>query len=150
MRPSRAFPSKLSSFSSSVKGLPSRRMTRGSSPSMSPTLSTSVSLPNLQRSRRVNPDVLVNRLPPGLVVEMDKLIKSDPHSMPSYSVRKELQERYDVDRRPIYEYFHAQGCRVIRKNHDFPERSLSSRQLTSVSFTACRRIYCSLWKLIGQ
>ncbi|KAI6112499.1 hypothetical protein EDD16DRAFT_1484655 [Pisolithus croceorrhizus] len=35
--------------------------------------------------------------------------------MPSFAVRKELQERYNVDRRPIYDYFHRRGLRVVKK-----------------------------------
>jgi hypothetical protein len=36
--------------------------------------------------------------------------------MPSFAVRKELQERYKIDRRHIYDYFHSNGMRVVK--HD--------------------------------
>lgn len=136
IRQSRTCPSSLA-FEASISDQrqPSlQRQTRGSSPSFP----SSVSLPSLQRPRRVNPDVLVNRLPAGLVADMDKLVREDPHTMPSYAVRKELQERYDIDRRPIYEYFHAHGCRMIRKNIELPERSISVRQLLLVSTPICQ------------
>ncbi|KAI5998005.1 hypothetical protein EDD15DRAFT_2162251 [Pisolithus albus] len=35
--------------------------------------------------------------------------------MPSFAVRKELQERYNVDRRHIYDYFHGRGLRVVKE-----------------------------------
>ncbi|KIO06863.1 hypothetical protein M404DRAFT_137806 [Pisolithus tinctorius Marx 270] len=35
--------------------------------------------------------------------------------MPSFAVRKVLQERYNADRRHIYDYFHSRGLRVVRK-----------------------------------
>ncbi|KAI6136280.1 hypothetical protein F5141DRAFT_995389, partial [Pisolithus sp. B1] len=34
---------------------------------------------------------------------------------PQFAIRKELQERYNVDRRPIYDYFHSRGLRVAKE-----------------------------------
>ncbi|EGO05265.1 hypothetical protein SERLA73DRAFT_129118 [Serpula lacrymans var. lacrymans S7.3] len=36
--------------------------------------------------------------------------------MPSFAVRKELQERYNIDRRHIYDYFHSKGLRVVKED----------------------------------
>ncbi|KAG2076825.1 hypothetical protein BDR04DRAFT_1002190 [Suillus decipiens] len=36
--------------------------------------------------------------------------------MPSFAVRKELQERYNIDRRHVYDYFHSRGLRVIKED----------------------------------
>ncbi|OAX42663.1 hypothetical protein K503DRAFT_682857 [Rhizopogon vinicolor AM-OR11-026] len=36
--------------------------------------------------------------------------------MPSFAARKELQERYNIDRRHIYDYFHSRGLRVIKED----------------------------------
>ncbi|KAK0208954.1 hypothetical protein DFS33DRAFT_488605 [Desarmillaria ectypa] len=35
--------------------------------------------------------------------------------MPSFSIRKDLQERYNVDRRHLYDYFHSRGLRVAKE-----------------------------------
>ena len=64
--------------------------------------------------RRVNPDSLASRLAPELVHEMDAYIMSGNMEMPSFAVRKELQERYNIDRRHIYDYFHSKGLRVVK------------------------------------
>jgi hypothetical protein len=60
------------------------------------------------KTRRVNPERLALRLDPGLVAEMDALIIPGA-KMPTFSVRKDFQERYKVDRRHIYDYFHSRG-----------------------------------------
>jgi len=70
----------------------------------------------LPMKRRVNPDSLASRLEPALVQEMDALILLGNSEMPSFAVRKDLQERYQIDRRHIYDYFHSKGLRVVR--HD--------------------------------
>ncbi|KAG1853995.1 hypothetical protein F4604DRAFT_1591404 [Suillus subluteus] len=36
--------------------------------------------------------------------------------MPSFAVPKELQERYNIDRRHVYDYFHSRGLRVIKED----------------------------------
>jgi len=36
--------------------------------------------------------------------------------MPSFEIRKELQIRYLVDRRHIYDYFHSRGLRVAKED----------------------------------
>lgn len=51
---------------------------------------------------------LAERLPDGLVKEMETFIKPGA-IMPNFDVRKELQIRYQVDRRHLYDYFHSRG-----------------------------------------
>jgi hypothetical protein len=51
---------------------------------------------------------LAQRLDPALVEEMESYIVPGA-MMPSYEIRKDLQDRYSVDRRPIYDYFHSRG-----------------------------------------
>ena len=92
----------------------------------------STTLPPMKR--RVNPDSLASRLAPELVREMDAFIMSGNMEMPSFAVRKELQERYNIDRRHIYDYFHSKGMRVIKddkvsnlvRRTDRPTKVLSS------------------------
>ncbi|KAK7058644.1 hypothetical protein VNI00_002280 [Paramarasmius palmivorus] len=67
------------------------------------------------KTRRVNPAKLAERLDPGLVKEMDAYIKPGAY-MPSFAIRKELQERYQVDRRHLYDYFHSRGLRVAKED----------------------------------
>ncbi len=51
---------------------------------------------------------LAARLGPDLVREMEVHIKPGAY-MPSFAIRKDLQERYAVDRRHLYDYFHSRG-----------------------------------------
>jgi len=60
------------------------------------------------KTRRVNPQRLALRLGPDLVAEMEALIVPGA-KMPTFAVRKDFQERYSVDRRHIYDYFHSRG-----------------------------------------
>lgn len=60
------------------------------------------------KTRRVNPQRLAVRLGPELVAEMEAYIVPGA-KMPSFTVRKDFQERYAVDRRHIYDYFHSRG-----------------------------------------
>ncbi|TFK94981.1 hypothetical protein K466DRAFT_445157, partial [Polyporus arcularius HHB13444] len=36
--------------------------------------------------------------------------------MPSFAIRQEVQERYNVDRRHIYDWFHSKGLRVTKED----------------------------------
>ena len=77
------------------------------------------SLPALNvvhQRRRVNPESLALRLGPDLVRDLDALITPGNTEMPSFAVRKELQERYSIDRRHIYDYFHSRGLRVVKED----------------------------------
>ncbi len=68
------------------------------------------------KTRRVNPQRLALRLGPELVAEMEAYIIPGA-KMPPFSVRKDFQERYCVDRRHIYDYFHSRGnvcCMIVR------------------------------------
>lgn len=60
------------------------------------------------KTRRVNPERLATRLDPRLVAEMDAFIVAGA-KMPNFAIRKDFQERYCVDRRHIYDYFHSRG-----------------------------------------
>lgn len=60
------------------------------------------------KTRRVNPERLATRLDPRLVAEMDAFIVPGA-KMPNFAIRKDFQERYCVDRRHIYDYFHSRG-----------------------------------------
>lgn len=66
--------------------------------------------------RRVNPESLAIRLGPELVSELNALIIPGNRDMPSFAVRKELQERYNIDRRHLYDYFHSKGLRVVKED----------------------------------
>ncbi|EAU92283.2 hypothetical protein CC1G_00502 [Coprinopsis cinerea okayama7 len=67
------------------------------------------------KTRRVNPQRLALRLGPELVAEMEALIVPGA-KMPTFAVRKDFQERYNVDRRHIYDYFHSRGLRVAKED----------------------------------
>ncbi|KAH7922846.1 hypothetical protein BV22DRAFT_1131091 [Leucogyrophana mollusca] len=70
----------------------------------------------VHQRRRVNPESLALRLGPDLVRDLEALILPGVIEMPSFAVRKELQERYSIDRRHIYDYFHSRGLRVIKED----------------------------------
>ncbi|KAI0718906.1 hypothetical protein C8T65DRAFT_569913 [Cerioporus squamosus] len=36
--------------------------------------------------------------------------------MPSFAIRQEIQARYNVDRRHIYDWFHSKGLRVTKED----------------------------------
>jgi hypothetical protein len=65
--------------------------------------------------RRVNPESLARRLGPDLVREMEVYISSGNKEMPSFAIRRELHERYGIDRRHVYDYFHSRGLRVVKE-----------------------------------
>ncbi|KAG6811569.1 hypothetical protein H0H92_006818 [Tricholoma furcatifolium] len=67
------------------------------------------------KTRRVNPHRLAARLGPDIVADMEALIYPGA-KMPSFEVRKVIQERYSVDRRHIYDYFHSRGLRVAKED----------------------------------
>ncbi|KIY73443.1 hypothetical protein CYLTODRAFT_485588 [Cylindrobasidium torrendii FP15055 ss-10] len=66
------------------------------------------------KPRRVNPLHLASRLGADLVREMEAHITPGA-VMPSFAIRKDLQERYNVDRRHLYDYFHSRGLRVAKE-----------------------------------
>ncbi|KAK2461502.1 hypothetical protein APHAL10511_005965 [Amanita phalloides] len=85
------------------------------------------------KTRRVNPERLATRLDPRLVAEMDAFIVPGA-KMPNFTIRKDFQERYCVDRRHIYDYFHSRGLRVARE--DKHNNLLRGRLLKARSETA--------------
>ena len=62
--------------------------------------------------RRMNAESLAGRLGNELVVELESLLAPGMTEMPSFAVRQEIQQRYNVDRRHIYDWFHNRGLRV--------------------------------------
>jgi hypothetical protein len=64
------------------------------------------------KTRRVNPQRLAIRLGPELVAEMEAHIYPGA-KMPSFDVRKVFQDKYNVDRRHIYDYFHSRGAHAF-------------------------------------
>ncbi|KII88440.1 hypothetical protein PLICRDRAFT_110375 [Plicaturopsis crispa FD-325 SS-3] len=61
--------------------------------------------------------------------------------MPSFAARRELQERYDIDRRHIYDYFHSKGLRVVKEDkHGNPIRESSPlvSQMVSIDHATLR------------
>lgn len=99
-----------------VQAAASKKRKRASGQNESPD--TEVLLPDgtddNTKPRRVNPLHLAARLGPDLVREMEVHIKPGAY-MPSFSIRKDLQERYNVDRRHLYDYFHSRGLRVAKE-----------------------------------
>lgn len=88
----------------------------------------------VHQRRRVNPESLALRLGPDLVRDLDALITPGNTEMPSFSVRKELQERYNIDRRHIYDYFHSRGLRVVKEDkhgNPMPAKDLAAPGLVS-------------------
>ncbi|KAG6851342.1 hypothetical protein H0H93_005740 [Arthromyces matolae] len=65
-----------------------------------------------QKTRRVNPQRLAARLGPEIVADMEALIYPGA-KMPSFEVRRVIQEKYSVDRRHIYDYFHSRELHVL-------------------------------------
>lgn len=90
---------------------------------------SSDSLPPLPRldlgppqRRRVNPESLAARLGPELVAEMEKHIIPGSIEMPPFSIRRDIQIKFGIDRRHIYDFFHSRGLRclnerAVRNNH---------------------------------
>lgn len=80
------------------------------------TNNISAGITAVSQRRRVNPETLALRLGPDLVRDLEALIQPGNIEMPTFAVRKELQERYNIDRRHIYDYFHSRGLRVIKED----------------------------------
>lgn len=94
----------------------------------------------VHQRRRVNPESLALRLGPDLVRDLDALITPGNTEMPSFAVRKELQERYNIDRRHIYDYFHSRGLRVVKEDkHGNPitAKDLSTGSLVIIHYMPC-------------
>ncbi|OJT08462.1 hypothetical protein TRAPUB_645 [Trametes pubescens] len=66
--------------------------------------------------RRVNPESLAVRLGPELVRELESYVKPGVVEMPSFAIRQQIQMRYKVDRRHIYDWFHSKGLRVTKED----------------------------------
>lgn len=62
--------------------------------------------------RRMNPDSLAGRLGSELVKELEALLQPGMTEMPPFAVRQVIQQRFNVDRRHIYDWYHNKGLRV--------------------------------------
>jgi hypothetical protein len=89
-----------------------------------------------QDRRRVNPEALSSRLGPQIVAELDALIPPGAIEMPSFAARKHIQQRFNIDRRHIYDYYHAKGLRVVRDDRSGSTPS-SSQQEPIVAEDVC-------------
>jgi hypothetical protein len=78
------------------------------------SLPSSAPVLNTNERRRVNPEALASRLGPEVVSALDALVPAGSMEMPSFQARKSVQERYNIDRRHVYDYYHAKGLRVER------------------------------------
>ena len=65
--------------------------------------------------RRVNPESLAARLGPELVAEMEKHIIPGSIEMPPFSIRRDIQIKFGIDRRHIYDFFHSRGLRCVNE-----------------------------------
>ncbi len=65
--------------------------------------------------RRVNPESLAARLGPELVAEMEKHIIPGSIEMPPFSARRDIQVKFGIDRRHIYDFFHSRGLRCLNE-----------------------------------
>ncbi len=79
-----------------------------------PTSSHHLELGPPQR-RRVNPESLAARLGPELVAEMEKHIIPGRIEMPPFSIRRDIQIKFGIDRRHIYDFFHSRGLRCVNE-----------------------------------
>lgn len=65
--------------------------------------------------RRVNPESLALRLGSVLVRDLDALVPPGSREIPSFELRKVVQERHNIDRRHVYDYYHSKGLRVMKE-----------------------------------
>ncbi|KAF9270830.1 hypothetical protein L218DRAFT_848869 [Marasmius fiardii PR-910] len=70
--------------------------------------------------------------------------------MPSFAIRKELQERYQVDRRHLYDYFHSRGLRVAKEDrHSNLTRSRQAKAAAVAAVSASGKAWiqcrCALY-----
>lgn len=90
--------------------------------------------PPPSNKRRVNPDSLALRLGPEIVAELESFVQPGVIEMPSFAIRQEIQMRYNVDRRHIYDWFHSKGLRVTKED----------KRATVESKTDAMRLHVSL------
>ncbi|KIP11732.1 hypothetical protein PHLGIDRAFT_114309 [Phlebiopsis gigantea 11061_1 CR5-6] len=99
------------------------------------SLSSSKSSDSAAIRRRMNPESLAGRLGPELVKELEALLKTGITEMPSFAVRQEIQQRYSIDRRHIYDWFHNKGLRVTTSERREERRALRARDSLHVPTT---------------
>ena len=97
-----------------------------------PTSSHRLELGPPQR-RRVNPESLAARLGPELVAEMEKHIVPGSIEMPPFSVRRDIQVKFGIDRRHIYDFFHSRGLRCLNEKTMRNSYLEVSQQFTALS-----------------
>ena len=95
--------------------------------------------------RRVNPESLAARLGPELVTEMEKHITPGSIEMPPFSVRRDIQIKFGIDRRHIYDFFHSRGLRCLN------EKAMRNSYLeVSYQFTRIVGIFGFSWTIPDQ
>ncbi|KAF7794343.1 hypothetical protein EIP86_005477 [Pleurotus ostreatoroseus] len=94
-------------------------------------LSGDTSKPGGGIRRRMNPESLAGRLGPELVKELEALLKGGMTEMPPFAVRQEIQQRYGIDRRHIYDWFHNKGLRVASSEQREERRAAKARAAES-------------------
>ncbi|KAJ3904973.1 hypothetical protein F5879DRAFT_800625 [Lentinula edodes] len=63
--------------------------------------------------------------------------------MPNFDVRKELQIRYQVDRRHLYDYFHSRGLRVAKEDrHSNLTRSRIAKAKAQTNGDESVKVFC--------
>jgi hypothetical protein len=88
--------------------------------------------------RRVNPESLAARLGPELVAEMEKYIIPGRIEMPPFSIRRDIQIKFGIDRRHIYDFFHSRGLRCLN------EKAMRNNYLEVSCKSLVRSYYSSL------
>jgi hypothetical protein len=111
----------------SVDGADVRRVRRSSAYSIPPPPTV-----DKQDRRRVNPEALASRLGPRIVAELNALIPAGSVEMPSFAARKDVQQRFGIDRRHIYDYYHAKGLRVVHGDRSNATPSVSRQDVDSM------------------
>lgn len=93
--------------------------------------------------RRVNPESLAARLGPELVAEMEKHIIPGSIEMPPFSVRRDIQVKFGIDRRHIYDFFHSRGLRCLNEKTMRNSYLEVSSQLKRIK----RTFFCLSWTI---
>jgi len=65
--------------------------------------------------RRVNPESLAARLGPELVCRDGKTYHPGRIEMPPFSIRRDIQIKFGIDRRHIYDFFTSRGLRCVNE-----------------------------------
>lgn len=77
--------------------------------------------------RRVNPESLALRLGSVLVRDLDALVPPGSKVIPPFSLRKVIQEKHNIDRRHVYDYYHSKGLRMVKEGG-----GIASKHVTTI------------------